>query len=68
MDTLQSDPYSRSSLQPYRDASVSFENNNTVLDKHEVVSPRVGMTFEYDWAFGLPEFFGSGNSGNTKFG
>ncbi|KAG2572836.1 hypothetical protein PVAP13_7KG204700 [Panicum virgatum] len=45
MDTLQSDPYSRSSLQPYRDASVSFENN-TVLDKHEVVSPRVGMTFE----------------------
>ncbi|CAL5016380.1 unnamed protein product [Urochloa decumbens] len=46
MDTLHSDPYSRSNLQPYRDASVSFENNNTVLDKHEVVSPRVGMTFE----------------------
>jgi hypothetical protein len=25
---------------------MSFENNSTVLDKHEVVSPRVGMTFE----------------------
>ncbi|EES10991.1 protein FAR1-RELATED SEQUENCE 6 [Sorghum bicolor] len=47
MDTLHSDPYSRSSLQlQVRDGSMSFENNSTVLDKHEVVSPRVGMTFE----------------------
>jgi hypothetical protein len=46
MEALHSDPYSRSSLQPYRDASVSFDNNNTVLDKHGIVSPRVGMTFE----------------------
>lgn len=47
MDTLHSDPYSRSSLQPrFRDASMSSENSITVLDKHEVVSPRVGMTFE----------------------
>lgn len=47
MDTLHSDPYSRSSLQlQIRDGSMSFENNSAVLDKHEVVSPRVGMTFE----------------------
>lgn len=47
MDTFHSDPYSRSSLQlQVRDGSMSFENNSIVLDKHEVVSPRVGMTFE----------------------
>lgn len=47
METLHSDPYSRSSLQlQVRDGSMSLENNSRVLDKHEVVSPGVGMTFE----------------------
>ncbi|TVU15603.1 hypothetical protein EJB05_39133, partial [Eragrostis curvula] len=48
METLHSDPYSRgSSSQPqFRDVSMSSENNNAVLDKHEIVNPRVGMTFE----------------------
>jgi hypothetical protein len=33
-------------LQPqFRDVSMSSENN-TVLDKHEIVNPQVGMTFE----------------------
>ncbi|KAK3144479.1 hypothetical protein QOZ80_4AG0313600 [Eleusine coracana subsp. coracana] len=48
MDTPHRDPCPRSSsLQPqFRDVSMSSENNNAVLDKHEIVSPRVGMTFE----------------------
>jgi hypothetical protein len=47
MDTPHSDPCSRSSgLQSqFIDVSMSSENN-TVLDRHEIVNPRVGMTFE----------------------
>uniref|UniRef100_A0A0E0H245 Uncharacterized protein n=1 Tax=Oryza nivara TaxID=4536 RepID=A0A0E0H245_ORYNI len=41
MDTHHSDQYAKSSLQlQFRDTSVSFENNNSVLDKHDITSPQ----------------------------
>ncbi|KAM3387626.1 hypothetical protein ACQJBY_010458 [Aegilops geniculata] len=47
MDSLQSDPYTRSSLQMQLiDTSTSFETSNLDLVKHEVPTPQVGMTFE----------------------
>jgi len=47
MDILQSDPYTRSSLQQQlTETSTSFENNIVDLVKHDVPTPRVGMNFE----------------------